>query len=84
MRLYTVYDNKAEQYGNPVASRTDAEARRQFGVVARDPSTEIGKHPEDFVLFRIGSYDNETGIITPETGPCIAKAIEFQNQEAKN
>lgn len=81
MRLYTVYDSKAEQYSNPIAIRTDGEARRQFSVIATDKNTEIGKHPEDFCLFRIGSFDPETGIITPETGPCIAKAIEFQNHE---
>lgn len=77
MRIYTIYDTKAEQYGNPVYCRTDAEARRQFGVVARDENTEIGKHPEDFLLYRIGTFDPETGNLKPEAGTCIVKAIEF-------
>lgn len=80
MRIYTIYDTKAEHYGNPVFIRTDAEARRMFGQVANDESTEIGRHPEDFLLYRIGSWDAENGKITTEAGTCIAKAIEFRKE----
>jgi len=78
MRVYTIYDTKAEHYGNPVFIRTDAEARRMFSQVANDMQTEIGKHPEDFILYRIGTWDAENGNLNPEAGTCIAKAIEFQ------
>jgi len=81
MRIYSIYDTKAEQYGNPVYCRTDAEARRQFGVVAQDQTTEIGKHPEDFLLFRLGTWDPENGTIKTEAGTCIAKAIEFHKED---
>jgi len=82
MRIYSIYDTKAEQYGNPVFMRTDAEARRGFGQVAADTQTEIGRHPEDFILYRIGTWNPEKGVITPEAGTCIAKAIEFLAQAA--
>lgn len=81
MRIYSIYDTKAEHYGDPVFIRTDAEARRMFGQVATDTKTEIGRHPEDFLLFRLGTWDPENGLITPEAGTCIAKAIEFVNKE---
>lgn len=77
MRIYSIYDTKAEHYGNPVFIRTDGEARRMFGQVANDKETEIGRHPEDFILYRIGTWDAETGTLTPEPGLSIAKAIEF-------
>jgi len=80
MRMYSVYDTKAEQYGNPVYCRTDGEARRQFAKVATDTQTEIGQHPEDFMLFRVGSFDAEKGVVTGEPGTCVAKAIEFQKE----
>jgi len=76
MRIYSVYDSKAEQYSNPIVLRTDGEARRQFGILAADHQTEIGRHPEDFTLFRIATWDPENGRITPEVGTCIMKAIE--------
>lgn len=81
MRIYTVYDTKAEHYGNPVFVRTDAEARRSFEGVVHDKTTEIGRHPEDFILYRIGTWDAENGRITPEAGTCIAKAIEFIKEQ---
>jgi len=84
MRIYAIYDTKAEFYGNPVYIRTDAEARRTFAQVAQDPQTEIGKHPEDFLLFRIGSWDAENGIIHTEPGVCIAKALEFLTIKENN
>lgn len=77
MRVYSIYDTKAEYYSNPVFIRTDAEARRNFEAVANDTAGEIGKHPEDFILYRIGTWDPENGNIKPEAGTCIAKAIEF-------
>ncbi len=82
MRIYTVLDLKAEQYSNPVFCRTDGEARRQFSVIATDETTEIGRHPEDFMLYRIGTFDPETGNIKTEAGTAIAKAIEFKKEKA--
>lgn len=81
MRIYSIYDTKAEHYGNPVFIRTDAEARRMFSQIAGDTETEIGKHPEDFLLYRLGTWDAEKGNITTEAGTCIAKAIEFTKKE---
>jgi len=78
MRIYSIYDTKAEHYGNPVFIRTDAEARRMFSQIATDEQTEIGRHPEDFILYRIGTWDAENGMIKPEPGFAIAKAIEFK------
>lgn len=80
MRAYSIYDSKAEHFGNPVFIRTDAEARRSFGQVATDPNTEVGRHPEDFLLYRVGTWDAEKGTLTSEPGTCIAKAIEFANK----
>jgi len=80
MRMYSVYDTKAEQYGTPVYCRTDAEARRQFGQVVNDENTEFAKHPEDFLLYRVGSFDQESGIVTAEPATCVARAIEFKKE----
>lgn len=77
MRMYTIYDTKAEWYDDPRCIRTDGEARRAFEELAKDPNSKITKHPEDFLLYRIGSWDAENGVFTPEPGTCIAKAIEF-------
>jgi len=81
MRLYSIYDTKAESWGNPVSIRTDAEAIRMFKVVANDDQSEIGKHPEDFMLFRVGTFNNETGSVEGLAGTCIAKALELKENK---
>lgn len=78
MKMYSIYDTKAEIYGNPVCIRTDGEARRQFGVLATDNQTEIGRHPEDFLFYRIGEWNPNDGLMTATPPLCIAKAIEFK------
>lgn len=76
MRAYSVYDTKAEHFENPIYIRTDAEAIRAFTEVCNDPSSPMGKNPEDYLLYRVGSWDNEKGNFTPEPGVCVMKAIE--------
>lgn len=78
MRIYSIYDTKAEQFGNPVCIRTDAEARRMFKALATDGETQVGRNPEDFLLYRIGVFDAEKGTVTGEPGVAIAMAIEFK------
>jgi len=80
VRLYAIYDSKAEQWGNPISFNTDGEARRSFGVLAEDLNTQVGKHPEDFLLYRVGSFDKEKGMLSGEAGTCIARAIEFHTE----
>lgn len=58
-QLYTVYDSKAKAYSHPFHAPNDAVALRMFGEVANDPSTQISKYPEDFVLYHLGRFDDQ-------------------------
>lgn len=60
-KVFTVYDSKAEIYLNPFLMKNKAEALRAFIDIANDPTTQIGKHPEDFTLFEIGEFDYDRG-----------------------
>ena len=59
-RVYSVYDSKAVFYLPPFTMRSDAEAIRSFTVAASDANTAVGKHPGDFTLFCIGTYDDSS------------------------
>lgn len=61
-RMYAVYDNKACCYSQPMFFHNDDVAIRVFTELAVDQSTQIGRHPDDFVLFRIGEYDDSQGL----------------------
>ena len=62
--LYVVRDVKAEFFGDPMLLDNDAIARRLFFDAARDPDTSICKHPEDYALYLVGTYDARTGVIS--------------------
>lgn len=65
LRAYSVYDRKAFQYHPPYFSSTDGAAVRSFADLANDTSTQVGRHPGDFVLFYVGEYDDSKGEMLP-------------------
>src|SRR5258708_3350659 len=62
---YCVYDRKAQLYNVPFFAITDGSAVRSFQDLANDPQTTVGRHPLDYVLFRVGSFDDATGLLIP-------------------
>lgn len=63
--VYSIFDNKARCFSRPFFAVNADVATRSFGQVANDLSTEIGRHPTDFTLFCIGSFDDELGTLWP-------------------
>lgn len=65
LRCYSIYDRKALQYHPPFYAVTDGSAVRSFADLVKDPNTNIGRHPADFVLYCVGTYDDNKGAMTP-------------------
>lgn len=62
--LYSLYDVKAGVYNSPVLFRNDDEALRVMSdSLSSSNMSLVSSHPEDFSLFRIGHFDDETGEI---------------------
>lgn len=68
-RIYAIYDAKAAAYMEPFFLPNEDMAVRTFGDVANDPDHPMGKHPEDYHLVQVGSWDGETGKINPTPAP---------------
>ncbi|AZL82679.1 nonstructural protein [Apis mellifera associated microvirus 3] len=83
LRVFAVYDAKAEVYNAPFFTQTVGLALRGFTDEVRNPDSMLNKHPEDFSLFEIGEFDQLTGAITPLTAPVsIAPALELVRGQA--
>lgn len=65
LKMFTVYDSKAETYLRPFSMLTTGEAIRGFITTLNDPQTEYCKYPADFTLFEIGTFDESMCVITP-------------------
>ena len=75
--MFSVYDSCAGFYDRPFVSRDDASAVRAFGDIACDAEHPIGKHPEHYSLFRVGSFDDHSGLVESCIVVCIGKAHEL-------
>jgi hypothetical protein len=56
--LYVIEDLKAGCTQHPFHMPTDRDAIQQFRELVNDPKTTLNKFPEDFVLYRVGSWDS--------------------------
>lgn len=63
MEIFAVYDQKAQAFTTPFFDRTQETAQRAFAALVNNPESDFGRWPEDYTLFHLGSYDNETGVI---------------------
>lgn len=69
-KIFSIHDQKAEYFNTPFFNKTHGEAERNFRTAVQDPKTTLNKHPEDFDLYYMGTYDDQSGEIkslkTPE------------------
>lgn len=78
LKIYVVYDSKAEAYMQPFFMRSRGEALRGWQDACNDTKTQFNKFPEDFTLFEIGEYDELTAkIIQPNAHTALGKALEY-------
>lgn len=61
--MVSVFDKVSKIFGSPVVIDNAESAIRAFGDMVMNKGTVIGQHPDDFVLYRIGYFDPETGSI---------------------
>lgn len=65
--MFSVFDRASQSFMPPFAAPHSGVAIRGFtdAVHARDKSTDISKHPDDFDLFEVASFDSSAGVIIP-------------------
>ena len=61
-KVYSIYDTKAETYGNIFTCLTDGLASRVFAHVALfSGNADYARYPEDFALYCVGSFMDGSG-----------------------
>lgn len=79
--FYSVFDKGIMAYTRPFMMQADGQALRSFIDEASKPDSEIGKHPEDYSLFRIGTFDETAGEVSGHEPVCIGRAHELVRKE---
>lgn len=65
LNAYSIFDSKALQYHPPFFASTYGAATRSFSDLANDLQTNVGRHPADYVLYCVGTYDDAHGHLDP-------------------
>lgn len=61
LKVFSIFDEKAQVYSNPFFMPHVGQASRSFGDLVSDTSTQVCKHPEDFKLYQLAEYDDVSG-----------------------
>lgn len=56
--IYVIWDAAAQVYNKPFYLHNDAVAIRSATDILRAGDTDISNSPQDFTMFRIGTYDD--------------------------
>ena len=65
MKLYSIYDAKANTYCAPFECVSNGVAIRQLMDLVSDAKTTVSRYPEDFSLYFVGDFDTDTGALLP-------------------
>lgn len=75
----SVFDVKAGIFSNPFYSPNLLVAKRDFSRGCTDPSSGLFCHPEDYSLFHLANFDDESGVFKSVTPPeFVASAASFK------
>ena len=77
-QIYSIYDNVAGMWLDPFYATNKATAQRTFSDACNDERSQFNKHPDDYVLYHVGVWDDRKGTIEPnETNENEGKANDY-------
>lgn len=81
--IFTVYDSAVEGFLRPFFAETEGAAKRAFGEAINTPNGENNffKHYQDYSLFLVGWFDDQSGEITKENPTHIGAGAAFRKDQ---
>lgn len=68
-QVFSIKDVKSKTFGRPWQAINDAVAIRSFSDAINAPESQFRAHAEDYVLYRLGSFNDFTGVFVNEESP---------------
>jgi len=62
--IFGIFDAPAGCYRSLFPGLSVGEATRGFSDLANNSDTDVGRHPNDFALYKLGEWDDASGILT--------------------
>lgn len=85
LEIYTIRDKKTDVYNTPFFQRSVEEAMRTIADAANDERTHLAKFPDDFEIYRLGSFNDNSGKIDPviPTFVCSVSSLKVSTQSVE-
>lgn len=64
--MFSLFDERTGVYNVPFPAFTTADAERTIGRMVTNPQTEIFRDAADYNLYRVGTFDQATGMMHAE------------------
>lgn len=82
MNIYAFFDKKMNTFNNYLfLAPNDATAIRTMYDYYMDGGSLISKHPDDFSLYALGYFNNETGVIDPANDFVVDLSHHIKQQQ---
>lgn len=79
--LLSFFDSAAECYTRPFFAGSRGEAVRLFSDLVADPDHAIGRHPEDYTLYVLGSFNQQTGELERTEPVSLGNGMDFRARD---
>lgn len=75
--IYVLHDITAESHTYPFFAHNDQIATRSVSNMVNQPGSTVYDNPEDFRLYRIGTYNDENALIENTERTFIVRASDL-------
>lgn len=82
-QLFTLYDLKARIHSNPISAHSVDHFCLNVADAIHNSDQLVAQHPEDYSLYLLGEFDDESGSVTLHTPPkfiSTAQAVREDRQ----
>ena len=82
--MYCIFDAAANVFYDPMSYNLVTEALRVFEAILRSKDSNIGMFPQDYALYKIGSFNTISGALIPLKEPSrVVSATELLHRIKK-
>jgi len=85
LKVCAIWDSAMEAYGRPIFCQALGQALRSFQDEINRPAEDnnLNKHPDDFILYELGTFDDNAGrFVCPPDPILLARGKDQVNPPA--
>ena len=80
LNVYAIKDVRTEAFLKPFFVQNEAVMRRAVFDASRDENNTMSIHPEDYQVFELGTYDDNTGEISAVPPKFLFNVVDLHKE----